>query len=496
MFQRRQGLAILALCALPLVAAADDAPPWARPAPSAATAPAGETAGIPTDDPAEAFGELLAPLLGPEALRKLRGARPEERSKLLASEWDRLKPHQRAQVRFAMDHLTEAGRVATQRSTALLVLGPPQAIHSEPAREFAGEMAERIDALGVLAKRLGGEAAKPDAETLTLTGSHPAEVWVYPGETVIEVRMLLFVDADGNGVFRLVRDQVLPAGTTLSAVAGVEVPADLFPPASGGAPVDALPALTASGLTIKARADFFKASAGRTFARFTIVVDPKAVDFDLGLVPDAFAETASALVRVEAAGAAVWQGSVGLKASGATASTPWMTELSVPLLPGSYSVTVQVADSNKAGGKTSMDVTVPAFSGSLELSSVIATVAGRDGLPKAPAVDAADLLPFQVGNYIVRPSATGQFKRGDSVAFVVQVYGSQAATIEYDLWRDNVYQSSLSPEKVSSLPSTQIMMLDLTEAFRDGAYELRITVKNPANPAQVGRSVAPFRVRG
>ncbi len=492
-------LAPLALCAMPLLAAADD-PPWVKPAPPAGAAPAaatGPAAAAPAgDDPIAVFGELLAPVLSPEAQKKFSGAKRDDRNALLTAEWQKLMPHQQAQIRFAMEHLAEGGRVATQRSVALLILGPPLATHSETAREFTGEMAERIDDLAVLARRLRGEPAAAAAPMLTLSGSHPAETWVYPADSLNELRVLVFVDEDGDGSFRFVRDQTLPAGTRVSAAPPVELPTELFPPASAGQPIEKLPELVTSGLQVKTRADFFKASAGRTFARFTLIVDPRAVDFDLGLDPAAFGATAMAWVRVEQAGAPVWQGKVSLTDSGATRSAPWMTELSVPLVPGSYSVTAQIANDKFAGGRASMDVTVPAFTGEVALSSVIMSVTGAAGPERVPDVDDADLLPFQVGNYLVVPSPTGQFQRGQSVAFVAQVYGSQSATIEYDLYADGVYQSSLEPGKVSSLPSTQIMILDLTDKFRDGTYELRITVKNPAKPTETSKISVPFGVRG
>ena len=153
-------------------------------------------------------------------------------------------------------------------------------------------------------------------------------------------------------------------------------------------------------------------------------------------------------MRVEQAGSALWQGQVKLADVDATDSTPWLAELSVPLPPGKYQVTALVKDAQGAGGMKAWDVDVPAFGGKLALSTPVVARASGDGLPKADGSGEA-LLPFQIGNFIVRPMIGAQFKRGESAAFVVQVYGdAPAATIEYGLYRDGVWQSTLEPTQV------------------------------------------------
>lgn len=495
-------LAPLLLClSLACSAVADDLPPWAQPqAPAPAQPAPGSASGPAAEGPSDsaAFGELLALLLSPDDLEKLRQDSEENRAKWLQERWAQLKPHQRAQVTFAAANLREAKSVASPRSLALLVLGPPQQMYSEPARAWSGEQVERIDDLKVLHGRLRGEKAGAEAGMLTLTGELPTELWVYPGKSVTEVRVVRFVDEDRDGTFRYAGETIVAAGQPVSTAPAVEPPGDVFPPVAAGGTVAELPALVKPGLPVKASQDFFKAAAGRTFTRFLIVVDPDDVDVELSADPAEFATSGEAFVRLEKDGVAAWQGSVKLADTGATATTPWLAEISVPLEPGAYDATALVKDDGGAGGTAKWQLDVPAYGGKIALSSPVVARVGPDGqLPKAAsAADGSQLMPFQIGNYLVRPVPGATFKRGESAAFVVQVYDAPSATIEYDLYFDGQYQNSLEPTDIKALPATQINIQDIGPKHPDGSYELRVTVKNAKDPSQTATVKIPFRVRG
>jgi hypothetical protein len=491
-------LAPLALALIASAAAADDLPPWAQPAPSGASAPAGATAATEpaATKEAETFGELLALRMKPEEAARLRKDTPEQRAKWLAEQWAKLPAHQRAQVEFAGRKLREPGGVANARALTLLVLGPPEAIHSEPAHAWSAATVERIDDLGALGERL--TSGSPAATTMTLDGDLPTEIWVYPGATLNELRTIVFVDEDRDGGYRFAQDRVVPASEFSSSVPAADLPSDLFPPVAITGDVDPLPALSKAGLPIKIVPSFFKASAGRTFTRFLLVVDPSDVEIELGGDSAAFGAAAEAWLRVEQGGKPVWQGHAPFSSMEATASTPWLAELSVPLPPGAYKATAIVLDGQAAGGSATADVDVPAYGGKLAASTAVVARVGSDGLPRVPPATGAEgegLKPFQVGNYVVRPALGGSFKRGDSIAFVVQVYDAPSATVTYRLNRDGVFQSELDPFEIK-LPATQIQLVDIGPEFTDGAYEMRVTVTNAKNPSESVVVPMPFRVRG
>lgn len=483
-------------------AAADDLPPWMQPAPqpAGASAPAGTSApaagAVPATE-AATFGELLAILLKPEDADRLRRDSEEQRAAWLASQWAALPAHQQAQIAFAGERLRENGVVANPRSLTLLVLGPPQAMHSEAARDWTGKSVEDIADLAALAARLRAGKAPAGATSRTLAGAMPTELWVYAGESLNDVRVVTFVDDGADGSFSFAEDRLLPVNPPPSAAPAVEPPAGLFPPIEAAAGLAALPVLARQGLPLTTSQEFFKASAGRTFTRFLVSVDPLDIEMELSGDPAVYGQSAEAYVRVEQAGTAIWQESMTLAAANATASSPWLLDLSVPLPPGKYQATALVKDAALAGGSKTWEVEVPAFSGPLTLSSPVVALAVDGSLPRAEGAAEDKLLPFQIGNYIVRPVPGAQFKRGQSAAFVVQVYGDvQGATIEYDLYNEGVYQSSLEPTRIQSLPSTQITIQDISKVFPDGSYQLRVTVKNPKDDSQSASVAIPFRVRG
>jgi hypothetical protein len=488
-------LAILLPFLAATLALADEPPsaPWEAPAPGGPAAASGATAPAATTFDA-AFPDIEALRLDAARAAKLAAMPADKRNAILEEDWAALKPHQQAQVRYAGQHFRENGSAATARSVALLVLGPPQEIRSDASHAWTGQAVEKIDDLRALLERL--KSGTPSAATMTVTGSHPTELWIYPGKTMNELRVVTFVDDDGDGTLRFASDTSVPAAQAPSTAQAVEPPGDLYPPLETAAVIEELPKLTKPGLPLTVSQEFFKAgAAGRTFTRFVVSVDPEDVETELSLDPATFGAAAQAWVRVEQGGAPAWQGNVKLADVGATASKPWLLELSVPLAPGTYDVTAQVADATGNGGQKKASVTVPAYGGKLSFSTpVIARVDSDAGPPEASASATDELQPFQIGHYIVRP-AQGAFKKGERVAFVVQVYDAPKATIEFKLFRDGTWQSSLDTVEIT-LPSTQMTVQEITNEFTPANYEMRAVIRNPADPSQETTAVFPFRVKG
>lgn len=492
MARRRLALALAITAALPV--AADDLAPWEIPQAPAASGPGGPAPSEPgaSDDAAAAFAEILALELSREDADRMRQDTPEGRATFVQQEWAKASATKQARVRWAAKALRENGSVATPRAIALLVLGPPVAIHSEPARDFGSVTVDHADPSAVAARLLGKPVAS-QAPAVAITGSRPAEIWVYPAKSLKQLRVLTF--AGDAGRFLLAKDELVDAGAAISTSPAIEPPADLVAPEAART-LEPLPELTNEALPIGLASSFFKASLSRTFTRFVLTVDPSDVELHLDGKPDEFGAAAEAFLRVERDGAGVWQGRAALKDAGAPASTPWLLDLSTPLLPGTYDVTALVTDGKGAGGRKSERVTVPAFGGRLALSSPVVAKVTDGALPKAAESDEEALAPFQVGTYIVRPQPGGSFRRGDTLAIVVQVYDAPSATIEYDLWFGGELQGSIPAVEIKKLPSTQILLQDITDQYPEGRGEMRITVQDPRAPTEKVTVAAPFRVRG
>jgi hypothetical protein len=489
---------LLACCALLAVSAAvrADPPPWeTQPAatPSGTSAPTPEASAASADDALARLGDL-APILIPDEEQRAAFLRmkPDKQAIQMRKNWDASPEWHKARIRYAIANLKEGNALATVRA-AVFVLAPPSMMYFEPAHDWTGETVARVDGIAAVEAQLG--ASPPLAEKFTLTGKLPTYAWVYPAKSVSDVRVIWFVDDDGDGTFRFVRDETVPASSRVFTTAGVEPPGNLFPAVGEGATFEDLPVVAKGGLPLKLRSDFFKAGQARTYARFTLLVDPDDVDLELGAEPGAFAAAATAWLRVAQDGKPVWQGKHPVKDAGS--DKPWMLEFSAPLPPGSYEITAVAVDDKLMGGTATFPVEIPSYSGSLAISTPVIVKATEDGKLTAAGAPAADgsLAPFQVGNYIARPDIAATFKRGEWLALVVQVYNAPTAVIEYDLYRDGVYQSSLDPVKITTLPSTQILPQEITADFTDASYELRITVKDPSNPTSKLTATAPFRVR-
>jgi len=490
---------LLACCAFLLVGAAvraDDLAPWEKPAPAptGTSAPAAEPTTAEADAALARLGDLAPILIQDEKQRADFLRLPaEKQAAQMRKNWEASPAWQKARIRWVIANLNEGSMLATQRA-AVFMLAPPSIMYFEPQHDWTGETVKRVDGIPAVVAQLG--ANPPAAETLTLTGKLPTHAWVYP-RSVTDARVLWFVDDDGDGTFRFVRDETVPIASRTFPSGGVEPPAELFPSAEGPAAVLAdLPEVLKAGLPLKLRSDFFKAGQGRTYARFTLLVDPDDVDLELGVDPAAFAASATAWLRLEHDGLPAWQGSRPVKDG--TTGKPWMLEFAAPLAPGTYELTAVAVDGAKAGGTAKFTAEVPSFAGALAISTPVIVRADADGkLPAAgaPAEDGA-LAPYQVGNFIARPDIGATFKRGETLALVVQVYNAAEAVVEYDLYRDGVYQSSLDPVKITKLPATQILPQEITSAFTDANYELRIQVADPSKPDAKLKASAPFRVRG
>ena len=480
-------LALIILC-LRAGSPRADVPAELLQAPPAAAAPSA----------ADLVGEVAVALFSKAQVEKLGKITAAQRAEIISEKWTELAPHERATLEYAAAHFRESGTLLTDRTVAIISLSAPVKIYDEASRDWTGSTApvlsSPVDLEGIL--KPAADAPALVRPTSPLTGSMPTQAWVYPGATVNDQRVVWFVDEGSDGTWRFVKDEkAIPVTTVVSTGGAQEMPAELFPAAGLGEKFDDLPVLTEDALPLQVSADNFKAAAGRTFVRLMPQLNPAAIDLELGVDPAAYKAGAVLWLRVEKDGAVVHQASMPLSDLGA--GEPWLAEFGVPLGTGIHHVTALVIDKGGKGGKKVMDVDVPTFGGAVALSSVVLAkadaAAGEAGLPKAKPTADGSLAPFQIGNYTVVPQVPPVFKRGDTIALVVQVYGSSKATVEYDLYREGSYQSTTDPEQLNTLPVTDIQQFTVTPEYTDGAYEFHVTAKSGGTEAT--RKVS-FRIKG
>lgn len=469
--------------------------------------------GVPAADlTAEQREDVVAflSLLQPAETRALREATPESLPRLLERAWGAVDPGLQAltlrRLAFARERLVEGGvpPLATDRGAAFAVLGPPTRVHFEEARAWDVPDALQLatpeavrDALAAragLAPRRGAPPTLPLA--LPLAGTHPTHAWVHSiPDDPDRVHVLWFVDDLGDGRFRLRRIETLEATARVSEAPAEEMPADLFPQTGLGATFEPLPELSQDGLPVEVAAAEFKAAEAKTFVRLVVPVTPFDADLEFGADPDEFAASVVVWLRVEQGGQPLYQAS---RASEEGQLQPQddrlLAEFGLPLLPGDYRWTALVLDAEGRGGHATGDLTVQALSGGVALSSVVLAGVGEDGeLPRAETLETGELSPFQVGSYAVVPRVGGQFRRGETIAVVVQAYNAPSVHLELELWREGSYQSSKEVE-LDRLPATEIQLIEVTDAYGDGSYKFVVRATAPGGDEVVRE--APFRIRG
>ena len=460
------------------------------PAPTAVDAPTGD-AGL--------VDQVLPVLVPKEEAEKLGRRSASDRAELVAIALGGMKPHELATLRYAAAHFAEAGSVLTFRTVALIALGAPESIHDLSAHEWASVAAPALassrDLLGLL--RPGTKAPPPTVPGAILLGPLPTQVWMFPGKTVNDKRLLWFVDDGADATWIFAKED---AGVPISDIAlqgqAQEMPADLFPAVGEGAQFEALPVPKVDALPITVSADSFRASAGKTLARVMALIDPQDIDLELeGVDAAAFAATGEIWLRVAKDGATEHQAKVLITSLGQ--GERWFATFDVALPPGQHQATLVVIDKQGNGGTKTVPLEVPSYTEGLSLSSVVVAkaelVSGEMTLPKAPELDDGSVAPFQIGTFTVRPQVPPVFKRGDIIAVVVQVYGKGKASMDLDLIRDGTWQNSTDAVEITAFPHTGIELITVVPEFTDGAYEFRFAVKSGGT--EVTRKVS-FRVKG
>ena len=450
----------------------------------------------------------MAPVIAPDFARSIKKHSAAEREKYVAEFLDTLKDFERERLRWASDNLRENGSLLNARATTFLTLGPPVRLYDEPSHDWKGESIPRVDELLPLVAMLvpdpkAGAPAPPKGAPITLSAPVPTQAWVYGGKSVTEQRVVWFVDEDKDGSWRFAKDETLPASTAVSSATPLEAAANLFPPVGEGMKFKPMPVLAKDQVGLAVTEDFFKAASARTFVRIMVVVDPSDVEMELSIPPTQNLAKAQLWLHVDdASGKTIHQESVALAGLASATDTAWLVEVGVPLAPGDYKITALLTDADDKGngGRKVFDVTVPAYAEGLALSSAVVAKSpkgsGEGGLPSAQATPDGSLQPFQIGNFIVRPELGSVFGRGDTLALVVQVYGSQPATLGYDLYYDGSFQNSTEPQKVDQLPSTEIQLFEITPAYKDGSYAIKVTASDPKVPAVKVEREVKFRVKG
>lgn len=383
------------------------------------------------------------------------------------------------------------------RTATLLVFGPPGGIHREEFRDYAGREASLSPSPWDLMLILAGQEPRSPAETLAIDWEMPVEIWVYPEPDGQHLNLFHFGDIDGDGIYRLLFRERVPAGERVSSAPLEQPPAELFGAGAGEVEVlegaRDLPELTEDPVTVTLDTAFFKATEGRTATRFVVAVDPVDVELELDVDPAAWLAKAVVWLRVERDGEPVYQDAFEPNpAALADLSEGYVDELTtVPLTPGAYRATVVLTDGDGRGGRVTESVELPALGGGLGLSSLILAKAEGGDIPKATGSE-EDFVAFRVGNYVVRPHVSGEFRPGDTLALVVQAYDAPSASLEYTLFKDGRAANSLEPVRLAPLPATDIQLIEVLDVWPAGAYAFRVTAGS--GPDAPTREVS-FRVR-
>ncbi len=383
------------------------------------------------------------------------------------------------------------------RTGTLIVFGPPGGIHREKSREWGGEGGSLAASTWDLMLALGGQDPRSPAEELALDWEMATEIWVYPEADGQTLNLVFFGDLDGDGVMRLVLRSQVKAGDSFSSAPMKAVPASLF----GADAVEVevlkgvkeLPSLSEDPVALTLDTAYLKATEGRTAARFVVAIDPTDLELELDVDPGEFLAAAKVWLRVTKNGEPVYQDVFEANpAALADLSGLYVDELTtVPLPPGDYQATVLLTDDDGRGGSAELLVKVPSMGGPLGVSSLILTKAIGGTIPKAEA-SADDFVAFRVGNYVVRPHVGGEFRAGDTLALVVQVYNAASATLEYDLYKDGRLANSLDPVQLKTLPQTDIQLIEVLEVWPSGSYAFKVTAISGGE--SITREVK-FRVR-
>jgi hypothetical protein len=380
----------------------------------------------------------------------------------------------------------------------------------EPAHEWKGEVVARVDdpervaqmlAKGSAAAREGTATSGAPEPALTLTGPHPSEAWVYSTLVPSKVRVLWFVDEDGDGTYRLVRDDLADANASVSEVAATELPPDLYAQVGTGERFDPLPVLALDAVKPSVSTASFKAHEAKTFVRFTVAVRPDDVDIELGAKPEEFLAGAEVWLQVEQDGTPIFQRTLRLREHPPVDSDgSKLVGVGVPLLPGAYTYTAMLVGSDRRGGKASGELQVPSFSGGLALSSTVLAKAdkssGEPKLPKAAATAPGDeASPFAIGGLEAVPQVSGSFRQGDAFALVTEAYNGKSVVLEYSLYREGGLQFSFENEPLE-LPGRNTQFFEVTPEWSPGSYKVVITATDPADKKTAVEQEVPFRIRG
>ena len=383
------------------------------------------------------------------------------------------------------------------RTATLLVFGPPGGRHREPARDFGGREAALAPSPWDLMLILAGEEPRTPAEALALDWEMPVEIWVYPEADGQNLNLFYFGDLDEDGVYRFLLRERVPATQKVSDAPNQPPPAELFGGEGGEVQVlegaSELPELKEDPVTVTLDTAFFKATEGRTATRFVVALDPTDVELELDVDPAAWLPKAQIWLRVARGGEPVYQDVFEANpAALADLASGYVDELTtVPLAPGKYEVTVLLTDAEGRGGSTTQALDLPALGQGLGLSSLILAKAVDGGLPKAEGGD-DEFVAFRVGQYVVKPHVSAEFRPGDTLALVVQAYDASSATLEYTLYKDGRAANSLEPVQLKPLPATDIQLIDVLDVWPAGSYAFKVTA---GSGSEAQTREVKFRVR-
>lgn len=385
-----------------------------------------------------------------------------------------------------------------------------------------------------------------------------SEIWIYRSSNrkgLDRDTEVTFIDETGTGNFRISSRTELEAGAARAATfrslasnldaqrSVVELqqnPKDIFESEPTGTLIAQAPAspgsdpvAAASGdfkIPVAARADFVKASMGKTLLVLTVSLDRAVAtggiaDYKVycriedGNAPAAPAATPATPADPAAPAMPVLVPQVVESLEGKETKGYLLYQAQFPVDPGSHKVIYGVTDVALALPKTfEMKAEAPAFADdAFALSSIVpatlveaapaaaapAPTPAADGTtpPPAPEDLGPKLVPFQLSGMTVLPSVDGKFGKGDKLFVYSQVYGAQGATPKVDVdYLISMKKPDGTWKPVGKMPNpgqTQMVLeyeLELKLLPGAGEYKVSVTAKD-ATGGKIAKGEALFSIK-
>jgi hypothetical protein len=349
------------------------------------------------------------------------------------------------------------------------------------------------------------------------TGSGVAGVerWVYTMPGTAENRILTFADTDSDSFIELVADERVPVARSAPKGAEERFGRDWYPQLTTLlAEVLPMPEMTGTPAEAWVEAYSFRGSLpSLTHVRISGTLDEEEAK-KAGLDPSLYLGGKSDvwLAVRNANGQMVDQRVYYAPSKPKDEGYPFrgeewtVVEFPTELPPGSYEAEVLFVHDGK-GARGELALEVPDYATAFGISTPVLSLAedapGGPALREASAARIASRTPqageaedqggsarpFVYGRYEIVPEVDPVLGSGDCLAIYFQVYNTTKATVEYDFWVDAVYAGSWDPDEVTPRKAEIVRLMELTDDYPEGEYEIIIKAKDDKTGSEVKNSV-------